>query len=319
MNDGALVLADCLGFKGIWSKVQPEVLSRRLHDLHSRAEQVVAETSARNPVSFGPIQFHIRFLSDTVALSVHYEQASSAVPNRSQSDLLVSVACQVAGVLFGMFMDEEPVLPLRGCIAYGPHLCDGNFLIGPAVDEAAEYMNVAEGAFIWLLPAAAERAERFFFRSVALMKLLPDEILRAGIGELVKRGLLPGSHDPEKADEHYLQAFRMTSAQFATAPVVIFDYPMPLKGGSSLRVPVVNPLFAGKTPEIRRSRLARFDQYLNGNRLDVWLKRQHTMTFLETAQKATETFTRLLGSGDYPQVFKELPDIDLSGKDYPEE
>src|ERR1700680_1703377 len=79
-------------------------------------------------------------------------------------------------------------LPLRGCVSFGPHLCDGNVLIGPAVDQAAEYMNEPEGAFIWVLPGVAERHKSFLARSLATMNL-PNEMIMAAHRMAAQRGV----------------------------------------------------------------------------------------------------------------------------------
>jgi hypothetical protein len=141
-------------------------------------------------LSFGPIRFHLRLLSDTVVLSIQYEPdayADGAVPDERQKNLLVSVACESAAVLAYLFMDSEMPLPLRGCVSFGGHLCDGNFLIGPAVDQAAEYMNEPEGAFIWVLPGVAERHKTFRARSLAIMEA-PNEIIMAAQCMAAERG-----------------------------------------------------------------------------------------------------------------------------------
>jgi len=158
MDEGALVLVDCLGFRGIWNRVDPQRLIDKLQSMEALASERIIPKYSASKMSFGPLRFHLRLLSDTVALSVQYEADSKDSPSQRQLDLLVSVACDSASVLATLFIDSDDMpLPLRGCVSFGRHLCKGNFLIGPAVDEAAGYMNEPEGAFIWVLPGAAER------------------------------------------------------------------------------------------------------------------------------------------------------------------
>jgi len=137
MKDGALVLADCLGFKGIWNRVDPEKLIQRLKNIETGAAARVVPKYSSSMMSFGPIRFHFRLLSDTVVLSIQYEDSAFAEgrePDDRQKNLHVSIACESAAVLANMFIDSDMPLPLRGCISFGPHLCEGNFLVGPAID-----------------------------------------------------------------------------------------------------------------------------------------------------------------------------------------
>lgn len=181
MQEGALVLVDCLGFRGIWSRVDPARLISKLQTLEKDAVERVVLKFSSTKLGFGPPRIALRLLSDTVALSVQYEPQSSASPNESQRNLLAAMACEAASVLSAVFIDDDIPLPLRGCISFGHHLCDGNFLVGPAVDEAAEYMDEPEGAFIWVLPSAMELRRAFLSRSAALVENVPIDMLLAGI------------------------------------------------------------------------------------------------------------------------------------------
>jgi hypothetical protein len=42
----------------------------------------------------------------------------------------------------------------RGAVSVGKFAIDETFLLGPAVDEAAELMDLADGPFVWLAPTA---------------------------------------------------------------------------------------------------------------------------------------------------------------------
>jgi hypothetical protein len=42
----------------------------------------------------------------------------------------------------------------RGVVTFGEAAIEENFVVGPAVDEAAEAMNAAQGALVWLTPSA---------------------------------------------------------------------------------------------------------------------------------------------------------------------
>jgi hypothetical protein len=73
MREGALILVDCLGFRGIWNRVDPEQLISRLHAIEAEAFSRVVPKYSSSMLSFGPVRFHLRLLSDTVVLSIQYE------------------------------------------------------------------------------------------------------------------------------------------------------------------------------------------------------------------------------------------------------
>jgi len=306
MEEGALVLVDCLGFRGIWNRVDAEELIAKLKLIEAEASSRVVPKYSSSMLSFGPVRFHLRLLSDTVVLSIQYEPtgyADGAQPDERQKNLLVSVACESAAELAYHFMNSDIPLPLRGCISFGPHLCDGNFLIGPAVDQAAEYMNEPEGAFIWVLPAAAKRHQNFRARCSALMEL-PDEVIMASYVEAAQRGAAPAASllkHPEAGSALFIEALRLTSAQILAAPTVI-DYQMPIKRGAVIDAAVINPLLSARDGDVRKRIMDRYDHFLTGDRIDVWIKRQNTLRFLALAEKACVQFRELLGSGEFPGI-----------------
>jgi len=306
MKDGALVLVDCLGFRGIWNRVNPQQLIDRLKLIETEAAARVVPRYSSSMLSFGPIRFHLRLLSDTVVLSIQYEPdayADGAVPDERQKNLLVSVACESAAVLAYLFMDSEMPLPLRGCVSFGGHLCDGNFLIGPAVDQAAEYMNEPEGAFIWVLPGVAERHKTFRARSLAITEA-PNEIIMAAQRMAAERGADVAEEllkHTEAGSELFVEALRLTYAQILAAPTIIENYPMPIKRGSVIDAAVINPFMAARNEEDRKRIMNRYDEFLKGGRIDIWMKRQNTLKFLALAEKAAAEFRQSLGSGERPQ------------------
>lgn len=55
----------------------------------------------------------------------------------------------------------RPQLLFRGCMAAGRLREDVDFLIGPAVDEAAERFEKADGPFFWMSPSALDISARY--------------------------------------------------------------------------------------------------------------------------------------------------------------
>lgn len=180
MREGAFALIDCLGFKGIWKRTDPELLITKLSKIEQIVHAEIQEGGGSGPfkyLSFGPIKLHVRLLSDTVAISLQYEEQEGKSPENWQKNFLVGVICQAAVQILDLFLKNEPPLVLRGCVSYGEHLSEGNFIAGPAVDEAAEYMNVAEGAFVWLLPSAEDRYMRMVARNFAMLSVATPDVI----------------------------------------------------------------------------------------------------------------------------------------------
>lgn len=91
MKEGAFILVDCLGFRGIWNRIEPEKLISRLHAIEQQATSRVVPKYSSSMLSFGPLAPHIRLLSDTVVLSLQYADAAysnGAEPNERQKIFL---------------------------------------------------------------------------------------------------------------------------------------------------------------------------------------------------------------------------------------
>lgn len=86
-------------------------------------------------------------------------------------------------------------------------------------------MNEPEGAFIWLLPGAAERRNRFVSRSLAMVEGTTSEILSEVSKVLAHRGvddtdLRLLDYVASGTDAH-MQAYRQVVSQLLTLPTII--------------------------------------------------------------------------------------------------
>ena len=160
MRQGAVALFDALGFKGIWSREDPEKVISKLHafqgavdeeldDVHSRTNRLGKELGIETKVT-------VALLSDTVVIG-----ASGTIVDhhdrREQADcdsLALLALARVTGKVLVRAAQSPPALAYRGCMAVGRFEMAGNFIIGPAVDEAAEAMDSASAAAVWLTPSA---------------------------------------------------------------------------------------------------------------------------------------------------------------------
>lgn len=293
MQEGAFVLIDCLGFKGIWKRTDPDLLLQKFSKLGPSIQERLGNLEILFSFSdTDRLRIHNRLLSDTVAISIQLETREGAEYTDSDRGLLVFCACLITPLVMHWFLEEEPPLVFRGCITYGKHFIENNFIAGPAVDEAAEYMNLAEGAFVWLHPSAASpyreclgslsedtglNEKAFREKIKEKEEALYSNVLMRRIVELHGRGAI-------------VEFFKLAITAMADAPLVIDPYRMPIKNGGYLECPVVNPLMSANSVEAMRSMIEKYSAYISGDKLDIWLKRQNTVEFLREALRQFEEF-----------------------------
>jgi hypothetical protein len=91
-------------------------------------------------------------LSDTIIVAAQ-PPADANVNDRVRWGL-VDLVCQCVTYVMRHAAQHDPPLAYRGAVNFGRMLIDGAFLLGPAVDDVSEAMGLADGAFVWLMPAA---------------------------------------------------------------------------------------------------------------------------------------------------------------------
>src|SRR5262249_24699751 len=92
--------------------------------------------------------------SDTIAVAASLPGAEVQNRHGLIDSLLVDVVCQCAAYVLRNAPKARPPLVYRGVVTCGELLVDKPHLLGPAVDEAANLVDEAEGAFVWLAPSA---------------------------------------------------------------------------------------------------------------------------------------------------------------------
>ncbi len=132
---GAIALLDALGFKGIWKRFPAEQILNTLATIQREVEELKAEESHMGI----PLVLEAHFFSDTIAIS-------ASIPDAPDVDVdtcgaLLSSVAYGAGLAQAVAACFEPLLAYRGCIAVGKMATHGAFVIGEAVDEAAQYME----------------------------------------------------------------------------------------------------------------------------------------------------------------------------------
>lgn len=90
------------------------------------------------------------FLSDTIVVACF----DDGVHDGNALACVLLAAYLASGIM--KYAASSPVpLAYRGTMALGEFTLAENFIVGPAVDEAAQQMNAADGAIVWLMPSAA--------------------------------------------------------------------------------------------------------------------------------------------------------------------
>lgn len=145
-------MIDALGFKGMWERNGIDRVLAKMHSLKNGAEASVdMHDSFYTPRAI--------FLSDM--LVVGFQAKAVAMASGPRDALLVFHAAARAVWMIEGALQQEPRFAYRGCITFGGFELDDPFIIGPAIDEAAESCEKAEGAFVWLTPSALAVWEDF--------------------------------------------------------------------------------------------------------------------------------------------------------------
>lgn len=153
MQKGAVALIDALGFRGIWSRHTPDEVLSEMKSVKNWFEERIKEQFATQP------DFHcnVAFLSDTIAVSMAYDGGDE----KHREALSVLYLGDVISWVLDRVLRSKIPFAYRGAIAIGDYEVSPHFLIGQAIDEAAAAHELAQGAIIWLTPAARDRVAQW--------------------------------------------------------------------------------------------------------------------------------------------------------------
>lgn len=162
MHIGAVAILDALGFKGIWGVHGADAVLdkmrrvRRKLELRAPQHQALAAGFHSGNLQHD-LQCAVLFLSDTIVYACSVPSfAPETDPRRLEllSGLCVYMACAGAHEAIATGAIYPPSINYRGAVAFGEFQIDGNFLIGPAVDAAAEQCEIADAAMVHIVPGA---------------------------------------------------------------------------------------------------------------------------------------------------------------------
>ncbi len=171
LDHGAVAVLDALGIKGIWRGPEGTHDTSALATLRAMKKTAGGMrrycTKALIPrlrPAFAPYgrdpNVRVLAFSDTIVVTATLPRVDVSSDDRAQVDaLLVDVVCQCAAYVLRMAPQAARPLVYRGVVTSGDVLVAPPFFLGPAIDDAAELHEKADGAFVWLAPTALERAQ----------------------------------------------------------------------------------------------------------------------------------------------------------------
>jgi hypothetical protein len=158
MMQGYVAMLDVLGFKGIWARqgVSPDLLLDRMQSLE-KALKGEARWRNENEVQVRPYRTSVALLSDTVVIGAGFEGVKDLhdVKESQRRNAFLTIGSIARRAVREWAMGDPP-MAVRGCVAAGSYMIKKSFLVGKAVDEAAEYHEMCEGALVWASPTVVE-------------------------------------------------------------------------------------------------------------------------------------------------------------------
>jgi hypothetical protein len=153
---GAVAVIDALGFKGIWRRHSAQEILGKISDLKAYLEDTFNSEGLAPDEDTPPLSADMRvaFFSDTIILSAGTRPESADALGPDLPARLITLAADHVGGIVYRAATARPPLFYRGCISYGEYVAGDNVVVGPAIDDAAENMDEAQGAFVWLTPKA---------------------------------------------------------------------------------------------------------------------------------------------------------------------
>jgi hypothetical protein len=150
---GVVALLDALGTKGVWQRVDPRLVIQAWHRTLNTLEQSSSSVNSRVTRARGRQVSRIMAFSDTILVTLcGAEQVEELIPLMG----LVLVPTFISAL-------QSNIL-LRGAISIGEFHQSEHVLVGPAVDDAANWYNVHDWAGVVLTPNASYTLDRLVLK-----------------------------------------------------------------------------------------------------------------------------------------------------------
>jgi hypothetical protein len=178
MQEGVVVFLDALGVKGIWARADPEIVVSSWEEVLKRLRDSIEKSPKMGSIGDKPepLNYNIAAFSDTVILTLKCTDDPAAhIPLVAKIVSDVFFYALIKGIYF------------RGVIAIGKFYQSKTLMIGPAIDEAAEWYTQPE----WMGVSAAPSA------SFGLSRL---EDQKANVSKWFVKYDIPSKGGPQKAE-----------------------------------------------------------------------------------------------------------------------
>jgi len=143
LRPGIIVLLDALGTKGIWKDPNVKKISKRWNKFIANFEYHVKKILKTKNLRLDDFQT----FSDTIMIIVKTSETDKAI---------MALALSLRAPFIESMMTA---MPLRGCITVGNFHYENKLIIGPAIDEAAEYFTQPQWIGISASPSTNRRIE----------------------------------------------------------------------------------------------------------------------------------------------------------------
>lgn len=145
MQEGAVVFLDALGIKGIWARAEPETVVNSWEEVLDYFDMSIRKVKDGTKDATGDVckDCHIAAFSDTVIVTLPCEDPGRVIPFMAE----IIMQPFFAGLLKGIYF--------RGVISIGKFYQSQKLIIGPAIDEAAEWYTRPDWMGVSTAPSAS--------------------------------------------------------------------------------------------------------------------------------------------------------------------
>jgi hypothetical protein len=145
-----VALVDALGFRGIWKRHKSATIYRDVFGTLSKVRRAAEAGNRQKSFSTKEVELTIAGFSDTIILIGEPIDPTKA---NAVHVTLTHIAEVVAELMHAAARAELP-LAYRGSIAVGEVAISDGMYVGEAIDEAAEWYEIADAAVVVLTPSA---------------------------------------------------------------------------------------------------------------------------------------------------------------------
>lgn len=144
-NYGVVIFLDALGMKGIWKNKDPKDTLEHWNWFVTKANEFLQQYGQETKIESSMYAF-----SDTAIITI----------KKTSVEKLILKAAEICAAIIEVEMLRE--IYFRGCISVGKFYehKDGAIILGPAVDEAAQYYSLPNLIGVYTAPSAYSVIER---------------------------------------------------------------------------------------------------------------------------------------------------------------